>query len=182
LGYIRNRVKIGSALTVLAKESIRGEVPMKSNYSRHFFIACICATAALGSKTAAAQSAPCSLLTSAQVTAAVGSSVGAAQPIANTGCSWSAPHMIVTVSLWDGNKWDQLKAPYPGMSRTSVSGLGDDAFYSTLGPESGKQIATLTVKKGTTAYLIKVYGPNVTDQMSMEKTLAGDVLAKLSGG
>jgi hypothetical protein len=157
---------------------------MKSNYSRHFIVACICATAVLGSKTAAAQSAPtpCSLLTSAQVTAAVGVSVGAAQPIANTGCSWTAPHMIVTVSLWDANKWDQMKAPVPGMNRNSVSGLGDDAFYTTMGPASGKQIATLSVKKGSTAYLIKVYGPTVTEQMSMEKTLARNVVATLSGG
>jgi hypothetical protein len=157
---------------------------MKPNYSRHFIIACICATAALGSKTAAAQSAtiPCSLLTSAQVTATVGVSVGAAQPIANTGCSWTAPHMIVTLSLWDANKWDQMKAPVPGTNRNSISGLGDDAFYSTMGPASGKQTAALTVKKGSTAYLIKVYGPTVTEQMSMEKALAGNVLAKLSGG
>jgi hypothetical protein len=157
---------------------------MKSSYSRHFITACICATAALGSKTAAAQSAPtpCNLLTSAQVTAAVGVSVGAAQPIANTGCSWSAPHMIVTVSLWDANKWDQMKAPFPGTSRNSVSGLGDDAFYSTMGPATGKQFATLSIKKGSTAYLIKVYGPNVNDQMSMEKSLAGNMLAALSGG
>jgi hypothetical protein len=27
--------------------------------------------------------------------------------------------------------------------------------------------------------LIKVYGPSVSEQMSMEKTLAGNVLAKL---
>ncbi len=153
---------------------------MKSNYVRHFAIVCICISAALGTKTAAAQSvAPCSLLTSAQVSAAVGVSVGAAQPIANTGCSWTAPHMIVTVSLWDGSKWERMKTPVPGMNRTSVSGLGDDAFYTTLGPASGKQMATLSVKKGGTAYLIKVYGPTLTEQMSMEKTLAGDVMANL---
>jgi hypothetical protein len=154
---------------------------MQFNASRHLFIACICAAAALGSTTAAAQSAPapCSLLTAAQVGAAVGVSVGAAQPIGTTGCSWSAPHMIVTVSLWDGNKWDQMKAPFPGTSRSPVSGLGDDAFYSTIGPASGKQFATLSIKKGGTAYLIKVYGPSVADQMSMEKALAGNVLAKL---
>lgn len=153
---------------------------MKSNYLRHFVLVCICIFAALGSKTAAAQSvAPCSLLTSAQVTAAVGVSVGAAQPIATTGCSWSAPHMIVTVSLWDGSKWDSMKTPVPGMNRTPVPGLGDDAFYTTMGPASGKQFVTLSVKKGSTAYLIKVYGPNVTEQMSMEKTLAGNVLSKL---
>src|ERR1700729_4279374 len=126
---------------------------MKSNFSRYFIITCICASATLASRTAAAQAAPCSLLTSAQVTAAVGVSVGEAQPIANTGCSWTAPHMIVTVSLWDGKKWDQMKAPFPGTNRSSVSGLGDDAFYSTIGPASGKQIATLTVKQGSTAYL-----------------------------
>ncbi len=82
--------------------------------------------------------------------------------------------MIVTVSLWDGSKWDQMKAPLPGASRTPASGLGEDAFYTTLG-----QFVTLNVKKGSTAYLIKVYGPNVTDQMSMEKTLAGNMLANL---
>ncbi len=152
---------------------------MKSNFSRHFLIACICISAILGSRTAAAQAAPCSLLTSAQVTAAVGVSVGEAQPIANTGCQWSAPHMLVTVSLWDGSKWDKMKTPVPGMNRSSVSGLGDDAFYTTMGPASGKQFATLSIKKGGTAYLIKVYGPSVSEQMSMEKTLAGNVLAKL---
>lgn len=152
---------------------------MKSNLSRYFLIACICVSATLGSRTAAAQAPPCSLLTSAQVTAAVGVTVGEAQPIANTGCQWSAPHMLVTVSLWDGNKWDKMKTPVPGMNRTPVSGLGDDAFYTTMGSASTKQFATLSIKKGSTAYLIKVYGPSLSEQMSMEKTLAGNVLAKL---
>lgn len=152
---------------------------MKSNYSRYFIIACICASAGLGSRTAAAQAAPCSLLTSAQVSAAVGVTVGAAQPISNTGCSWSAPHMIVSVSLWDGSHWDRMKTNVPGMNRSPVSGLGDDAFYTTMGPASGKQFVTLSVKKGGTAYLIKVYGPDVADQMSMEKRLAGNVMAQL---
>lgn len=101
---------------------------MKSNYSRYFIIACICVSATLGSRTAAAQSAaPCSLLTSAQVTAAVGVSVGASQPIANTGCSWSAPHMIVTLSLWDGSVsgWRKMKTSIAGINKTPVSGLGD---------------------------------------------------------
>jgi hypothetical protein len=76
--------------------------------------------------------APCSLLTSAEVSAAVGVNVGAAQPIATTGCSWSAPHIIISLSLWDASKWDRMKNnPLPGVSTTSVSGLGDDAFIST---------------------------------------------------
>jgi hypothetical protein len=72
-----------------------------------------------------------------------------------------------------------MKTSVAGMNRTPVSGLGDDAFYTTMGSAPGKELATLTVKKGSTAYLIKVYGPTVTDQMSAEKTLAGNVLANL---
>jgi hypothetical protein len=153
---------------------------MKSNGSRHFIFACICSLTALGSWTAEAQAgpAPCSLLTSAEVTAAVGTNVGAAQPIATTGCSWTAPHVIVTISLWDASDWGRMKSPLPGTSRTAVSGFGDDAFFSTIG-SGEKQFTTLTVKKGSTAYVIKVYGGNATDQMSKEKTLAGNVLARL---
>jgi hypothetical protein len=157
------------------------EVPMKSNRSRHVILACGVALAALGLSAveARADPAPCSLLTSAQVTAAVGASVGAAQPISTKGCSWSAPHMIVTLSLWDGSEWEQIKAPLPGVTKIPVSGLGDDAIFATLGPAPAKQYATLSVKKGNTAYVFKVYGPAVTEQMTMEKALAGKVLANL---
>jgi hypothetical protein len=153
---------------------------MKFNVSWHFIFACICSLSGFGLWTAAAQAgpAPCSLLTSAEVSAAVGANVGAAQPIANTGCSWSAPHIIVTVSLWDASDWAKFKTPLPGTTRTAVSGFGDDAFFSTMG-SAEKQFTTLTVKKGSTAYVIKVYGGNATDQLSKEKTLAGNVLAKL---
>jgi len=153
---------------------------MKSNGSRHFIFAGICTLTALGLWTAEAQAgpAPCSLLTSAEVSAVVGANVGAAQPIATTGCSWTAPHVIVSVSLWDASDWGKMKTPLPGTSKTSVSGFGDDAFFTTLG-SGEKQFTALTVKKGGTAYVIKVYGGNATDQMSKEKTLAGNVLAKL---
>ena len=88
--------------------------------------------------------------------------------------------MLVTVSLWDGSAsgWAKIKMPLPGVTKTAVSGLGDDALFSILGTEA-KQFVTLNVKKGSTAYLFKVYGPTVTEQMTMEKTLAGNVLAKL---
>jgi hypothetical protein len=153
---------------------------MKSNCSRHFIFAAVGALAALGLGMADAQAgpAPCSLLSSAEISAAVGVTVGAAQPIGTTGCSWSAPHMIVTVSLWDASKWSKMKAGLPGVTVSSVAGLGDDAFFSTLG-SAEKQFTTLTIKKGDTAYVIKVYGGSAAEQMSGEKTLAGKVLAKL---
>jgi hypothetical protein len=109
---------------------------MKSKGSRHFIVACGIALTVLGLSAADAQAgpAPCSLLTSAQVSAAVGVSVSAAQPIAAAGCSWSAPHMIITLSLWDGSGWESMKAPLPGVTKTSVSGLGDDASFRLLDP------------------------------------------------
>jgi hypothetical protein len=153
---------------------------MKSNYSGHFIVGIVCALAALGPRAAAAQStpAPCSLLTQAQVAAAVGASVGAGEPISTTGCTWASPHVKATLSLWDAAEWEMMKGPLPGMTKTSVGGLGDDAFFATGGTR--KQMATLTVKKGKTAYVFHIYGvDNVADQMSMEKTLAGNVFAKL---
>jgi hypothetical protein len=121
---------------------------------------------------------PCTLLTPAQVAAALGGTFGAGQPIGTTGCSWTSqsPHVIVTVSLWPPAEWDRIKAgPLPGTKITSASGLGDDAFYATLA-----QYTVLYVKKGGTVYLFKVYGvKDQAKQMSAEQTLALDALATL---
>jgi hypothetical protein len=121
---------------------------------------------------------PCKLLTPAQVAAALGGSFGAGQPIGTTGCSWTSatPHVIVTVSLWPPEEWNRVKAgPLPGAKITPAAGLGNDAFYVTVAP-----YAVLYVKKGETAFLVKVYGvKDQAQQMSAEKSLALDVLAKL---
>ena len=138
----------------------------------------ICALALCGlGGVARAAPAPCALLTPAQVTAAVGGSFGAGQPIGTTGCSWNSPkpHMIVTVSLWPPGEWDRIKAgPLPGTTITPASGVGDDAFYATLA-----QYTVLYVKKGPTVFLFKVYGvADKAKQMSAEMTLAQQALAK----
>jgi hypothetical protein len=133
---------------------------------------------AVAAAPAAAPPAPCSLLTPAQVAAALGGTFGAGQPIGTTGCSWTSekPHVIVTVSLWPPTEWDRMKAgPLPGTQITAASGLGDDAFYATLA-----QYTVLYVKKGPTVYLFKVYGvKDLAKQTSAEKTLALDALARL---
>ena len=109
----------------------------------------------------------------------MGATVGNGEPIATTGCTWSWGRAKTTLSLWDASKWDQMKAPLPGMTKSSVSGLGDDAVSSTMG--TSKQFAVLSVKKGATVYLFKVYGvDSPSDQLSIEKTLAADVLTALS--
>ena len=121
---------------------------------------------------------PCKLLSQAQVSAALGVTFGAGQPIGAKGCSWTSekPHEIVTVSLWPPAQWDRIKAgPLPGTATTPAAGLGDDAFYTTVA-----QYTVLYVKKGQTVYLFKVYGvQDKTKQMSAEKKLAQDALAKL---
>ncbi len=139
----------------------------------------ICALALCGlGGVARAAPAPCGLLTTAQVTAAVGGSFSAGQPIGTTGCSWTSekPHVIVTVSLWPPKEWDRIKAgPLPGTTITPASGVGDDAFYATLA-----QYTVLYVKKGQTVFLFKIYGvADKAKQMSGEMTLAQEAMAKV---
>jgi hypothetical protein len=121
---------------------------------------------------------PCKLLTPAEIAGALGSAFGPGQPIGTTGCSWDSakPHMIVTVSLWPPGEWDRMKASaLPGTTNTPASGVGDDAFYTTVA-----QYVVLYVKKGQTVYLFKVYGvKDPAKQMSTEKTLAVDAMNRL---
>ena len=121
---------------------------------------------------------PCKLLTPTQVTAALGATFAAGEPIGTTGCSWTSakPHVIVTVSLWPPEGWDRMKgSPLPGSSITPAGGIGDDAFYATLA-----QYTVLYVKKGKTVFLLKVYGvQDQAKQMSAEKTLALEALGQL---
>jgi hypothetical protein len=136
-----------------------------------------CALAISGIAGAAAE--PCKLLTVAQVSTALGVTVGAGQPIGTTGCSWASakPHEVVTLSLWPPAQWDRLKAggALPGTTNTPVSGLGDGAFYTSI-----VQYEVLYVKKADTVYLFKVYGvADKAKQMSTEKTLALQVMQAL---
>jgi len=139
-------------------------------------LVCAVATGAL-SPAAASAPAPCSLLTPAQVAAALGGTFGTGEPIGKTGCSWTSakPHLIVTVSLWPPTEWDRIKANPLGGKIIPASGLGDDAFYATIA-----QYVVLYVKKGGTVYLFKVYGvSDQAKQMSAEKTLALEAMSQV---
>ena len=142
-----------------------------------FRIACALSVFALPA-VAEAPPAPCTVLTPAEVAAALGGTFGAGQAIGTTGCSWTSekPHVIVTLSVWPPTEWERMKAhPLPGTQITPASGLGDDAFYAALA-----QYTVLYVKKDKTVYLFKVYGvKDSAKQVSAEKTLALDALARL---
>jgi hypothetical protein len=82
---------------------------------------------------------------------------------------------VVTLSFWDPHGFAAMKAPLPNVTKSSVSGIGDDAVYANVGG-----FTSLSVKKGGAVFLVKVYGvPDEGKQKQIEKTLAGDVIAKL---
>jgi hypothetical protein len=56
-----------------------------------------------------------------------------------------------------------------------VTGLGDAAYYATT-PGIG---ITLTVRKGASVFQVRVTGFPADEAKAKEKTLAGEVLAKL---
>jgi hypothetical protein len=142
----------------------------------------ICVVAVVLARGAVAQAPkdPCTLLTPSQIAGALGvKDVGAGAPIGKTGCSWSSHDAsnkaVVTLSFWKPEGFAAMKAPLPNVTKTSASGIGDDAVFSTIGA-----FTTLSVKKGGAVFLVKAYGvPDQAKQEAIEKTLAGDVIAKL---
>jgi hypothetical protein len=122
--------------------------------------------------------APCSLLTVEQVSAALGDKVNPGAPIYATGCSWHAAtaQTAVTVKFESVEYFSALKTrDHAGIVRTAVTGLGDDAFFLSLGAT-----ANLTVKKGSQSFTVRVYGvKDVAKEENIEKAIAKGVIAKL---
>jgi hypothetical protein len=139
---------------------------------------------------AAPPSDPCSLLTPAQVSAVLGVNVGAGNRLASKVCDWSASGQPagtsakkVTVTLLDAQGFAATKMPVnsKGITKTPVSGVGDDAVFGTT---SGLA-TTLSVKKGDFFFVVRVSGfplnpPSALDEVqAKEKTLALQILSKL---
>jgi hypothetical protein len=113
---------------------------MGSKHSIGLVFRILCVLAACGSY--AAYGAPptdaCSLLTPAQVSAVLGAEVEADHQVAAKACQWSAPDQPtpnakkVTVILQDERAFAYAKMPVGhGITKTPVSGMGDDAVYGT---------------------------------------------------
>jgi len=151
-----------------------------------FLVLAIC-----GSQTAyaAPPTDACSLLTPAQVSAAlgapaVGKSVGSLCMWVQTGVKPGSPRRRADVGILIMQGYTQAyaiaKMPNAPTSATRVSGLGDDAYYFAM---ASGQAMELRVKKGNVAFAIRVHRsgtPFTTDQIkAKEKALAQDVLAKL---
>ena len=154
---------------------------MGSKHALVLVVEVVCGFAVLTAAPADAQSVrdACTLVTQAQVTSAVGARVDIGQPIGKTGCQWSTDpkaktgHMMITLSIWDENKWFSKKST-PGIPMKPVSGIGDDAYFATLG-----DLTSLFVKKGKSTLDIRVYGLHDTaKQEEIERSVAKDALAR----
>jgi hypothetical protein len=128
---------------------------------------------------AQAPSDPCSQVAPAQVSIALGETVGAGMKNGAGTCTWVADkpvHQIVTLMYSPPGDWNSRKTrQMPGATKSSVSGVGDDAIAETLG-----NLTTLFVKKGNTTFMVRVYGvPDSAKQISIETPIAQAVAAKL---
>jgi hypothetical protein len=133
----------------------------------------------------------CALLTTAQVSAALGAAVEAGLHVVPNGtaiCVWRVPgdkdHKRVMLdiytqigSLTPAQRFNNAKMPIAvkGITKEPVSGVGDDAVsVTTQGIGTG-----LIFRKGASAFDLRVYGFPADQVKAKEKTLALDVIAKL---
>jgi hypothetical protein len=131
---------------------------------------------------------PCSLLTEAQVSAALGTTVEAPQHVAPTLCQWSRPKQpnsinakTVVLTISNQRAFGYAKTPVvSSVKAVPASGVCDDAVYAVSVDASGQSTAQLHVKKGRTYFVVHVYGfPDQTKTMETEKTLALQACSKL---
>jgi len=131
-----------------------------------------------GSVIEARAAEPCNLVTTAQVSAALGANVGPGEPIGTTGCQWAtsgATKVRATITVWDAASWALSKSPVPNITKTPLPGIGDDAFYTVV-----QTASSLSVKKGKSYIVVHAYGVgDLAKQQSVEKTIAIDALPNL---
>jgi hypothetical protein len=137
---------------------------------------------------AGSETDPCSLLTQAQVSAVLGTSVEPAKRLAPSMCGWSAPNQPnsangkkVALVMREARAFGFAKTPVvSGVTTAPANGVCDDAVYSFASGNKSGLATALYVKKGATYFAVHVYGfPDQAKAMAMEKTLAVDACSKL---
>jgi len=134
---------------------------------------------------AAPPSDPCALLTTTEVSAALGGAVSEGKAIAGSVCQWSQQGkpgdvlLKLDVNIITPDRYARMKSVTVG-TVTAVSGIGDDAYYSTL-QQRNTALTTLNVRKGGTAVVIRVSGGTkpAEEYQAKEKTVAQALVPKL---
>ncbi len=91
-------------------------------------------------------------------------------------CALLTPEEVATALGMRG--FDAAKKSFGPITSTPVGGLGEDAYYSTM---AKPDTTTLRVKKGSTAFTVRVFGGGISadDVKNDEKAVAQAALAKL---
>jgi hypothetical protein len=148
----------------------------------------LCFAAIATSSSAQADTDACTVLTPAQVGAAVGIPVTDGKHVTPTyvkTCVWNVSGnsstrfvslYLQTAAAYDGGKQmaSAMIAGRKGAAVKSVS-VGDDGYYFVTGDQVG-----LLVKKGGASFKVAVYAKlSIEQKEAMELTLANEALAKL---
>jgi hypothetical protein len=120
----------------------------------------------------------CSLVTTDQATAALGNAVAVGKPMTDKACRWSPAAkgddlLTLEVSLTTIDRFNKFKTDTKA-TITSVSDLGDEAYYSVQ-LQAGKEAqVALVLKKGETAVIVHVFGGNKSagEYQAKEKAIA----------
>jgi hypothetical protein len=129
----------------------------------------------------------CSLLAQSQVSEALETSVTAGTPISGpASCQWMGKGkwatLTITQPLGGKSAVDRFNAgkaaTLPGVTKEPVSGVGDEAFYVYFSNTSSAGLG-LVVRKGNSAFEIRVYGFDVDKAKPVAKTLAADAAGKM---
>jgi hypothetical protein len=156
-----------------------------NRFASLLFAVSVSGTATIPAAVAAPSGDACALLTPAQVGAALGVPVGAGSYVTPTfkkTCTWTSTTsgggyvtlLLQDVSGFDGGK-RLAQVGAKNVSLTSISGVGDDAYYLVVGDQVG-----LIVKKGNGAFKVAVYAHiAVESKEAKEKALAQNVLPGL---
>ena len=126
---------------------------------------------------------PCKLLTAQEIGQVLGASISAPTPLGTTGCLWAGNSQRVSIVLRDATAWTRITMSVHGITKTSVSGLGEAASISGLdeaGHQGKENVLTLSVKQGGSVIVLTVYGVKGADrQRSSEESLARLALRRL---
>ena len=129
----------------------------------------------------------CTLITQTQVSAALEIPVNPGTPIGRpSACQWTGKGRFATLTIIQprGGKSpvDSFNAgkasTMPGIITESASGVGDEAYYVYFNTKERSGLG-LVVKKGTSAFEIRVYGFELDKAKLVAKSLCQTVAGKM---
>jgi len=125
---------------------------------------------------------PCTLITAAEAAAVLGKPVDPGQPPTpgSSSCLFTTTALgidSIEITITSVAEFKPTQKSIPGLTITQVSGIGDDAYYISIG--AGYEV--LNVRKGQTTFSTSVLLKGASDSqlMASEKSLAMLILGRI---